>query len=112
MPVDAEPADAPVALKRGLAIVLELRVVGVAKVASGRRHNRRRLGSGEEQELLDLVGADIADDAAGDLAVGEPSRPARHAWRVRPEPGGLDHAANGALSHQLACLDGAAAIPM
>src|SRR5262245_65621778 len=48
---------------------------------------------------------DVAEDAAVALALEEPRGPGLRIHTMRPEPDGLDHLANGAGLHQLACLD-------
>jgi hypothetical protein len=87
-------------------------MVRVAEVAGLRRKNTGGCGIGEVQELLDLMRADIADDAAGDGAVEEPGGARRGPHLVRAETRRLDDAADCPLGHQLACFDRAAAVPM
>ena len=80
-----------------------LRVVDVAGL---RRDHLRLRRSGEEQELIELVRADVADDAAVALAIEEPRRTRLRVHAMRPEPDGLDDAADRAGVDQLAGLDG------
>ena len=65
------------------------------------------VGSGEPQELVDLVAGDVGDDAAEPGAVVEPvgsADPAGEVGRVtlpvRPEPDGLDDLADPARPDQ------------
>ena len=53
------------------------------------------------QELVDLMRADVAEDAAEALAVEEPVRAGLEVLLVRAEADGLDHAADRAVGDQL-----------
>ncbi len=62
--------------------------------------------AGEEQEMVGLVRADVGQDAAVALARKRiPGRPGVRVQPMRPQPNGLQHAADGARRNQLARLD-------
>ena len=65
----------------------------------------RRVGSGEEQELVELVRGDVAQDAAVALLLEEPRRPRLGGHPVGTEADRLDDPADGARLDQLAGLD-------
>ena len=87
-PVDADVAGAAVAADHAVAEVLEAGLVGVVQVADLRGDDLRLGGSGEEQELVELVRGDVGEDAAVlflDVEpVGPPGPPWISRWGPRP----------------------------
>ena len=71
-------------------------------------------GASVEEKLVDLVGADIAEDAAVLIRVPEPFRPARAAASIAMtlddlvgcDVDGLDDFADGALLNEVASVNG------
>ena len=108
-PVDPEVArSAVIAGQRHVAKVVELGVIGVVVVGNLAADNFCVLRSGVVENLLDLVAADIAEDAAVLGAAVEPVRPlVRGPQAVRPHADDLQDPADSALFYQLASQDGA-----
>ncbi len=73
----------------------------VGEVADRRQRDRGGLGAGEEQELVDLVAADIAEDPAIARRVEEPVGPQMSVQPVRPHAERLHHGADRAGADQL-----------
>ena len=103
-PVDADVAGAAVAAQHHVAEVLEPGVLRVVDVAHLRGHDLGSGRAGEEEELVELVRGDVAEDAAVALLLEEPGGPGLRVHPVRPEADGLDDLADGAGLHQLARL--------
>ena len=89
-PVDADVAGAAVAAQHDVAEVLERRVLRVMDVADLRRDDLGLRRAGEVEELIGLVRADVAEDAAVTRLVEEPRRPRRRRHAVRPQADRLD----------------------
>src|ERR1017187_2634093 len=70
-PVEAHVAEAGVAAEHHVAEVLEFGVIFVADVGDLGRDDLRLSGAGVEEELIDLVGADVAENATVFLGVPE-----------------------------------------
>ena len=70
-------------------------------------HDPGILRAGVEQELLDLVAADVAQDAAVLFLFKEPGRARGRAQAVRPHADDLHHAADGSGLDELAGVNGA-----
>ena len=96
-PVDANEPGRIVGSQQDLPKILEFRRFGMIEIGDVARHDLGLLGSGEEQKLLDLMRADVAQNAAGPLAAIEPVRARVVADLVRPEADRLQHAADRAL---------------
>src|SRR3569833_241318 len=108
-PVQPHIAEAPVALQGHVAEILEMRMIGMADIGDLRRHDLGFGRAGIEQELVDLVRADIAKDAAILDIFPEPAR-ARDAAAIvagalddlmRRDVDRLDDLADGAGLDQL-----------
>ena len=97
---------AAAAAQEHIAEVLELGRLGMGEVPDLARHDLGLGGTREEQELLDLMRADIAQDAAILGALVEPGRAWVVAQTVRAGPDRLDDAADGTRLHQPPGLDG------
>src|SRR5207244_3041144 len=92
-PVDANVVRGTViAQQRRLAEVLELGLVGIRVVANRRLRDRRVRRAGVGEELLELVAADVAEDAAEFRFLEKPGGTVGLAEPVRPEADDLDHA--------------------
>ena len=76
VPVDADVAVAAVAAQQDLAEVLELGLVRIGVVGDRARDDLGVVGAGEVEELIDLVRADVGQDAA---ALGADRRTSRGA---------------------------------
>ena len=111
-PVDPDIAGRPRRTDVEVADVLKARILGVGAVGDGRRDDLGVERVGEEQELLDLVAADVAEDAAVLLALEEVGRALVVVERVRPEADGVDDLADGAGLHQFAGLHRRAGLEM
>ena len=80
-PVDADVAGGALRAQQHVAEILELRPVRMVEIGDVARRHFGLFAAGEEQELLDLVRADVAEDAAGALAAPEPVRAGRSCRR-------------------------------
>src|SRR4029453_18549665 len=60
--------------QRHLPEILHLRRLRMRVVGDGARCDLRVLGTGEPQELVDLVAGNVGDDASGPVAVVKPFR--------------------------------------
>ncbi|MCY1558025.1 hypothetical protein D9M68_949240 [compost metagenome] len=90
----------------GVAHVLQAGTIGMVAIVDARGNHLAIIGIGEEQELLELVAGDIAENAAIAIAGEKPVRTIVEAQRVRAETHGVDHLANGALGNEIARFDG------
>ena len=75
------------------------------EVGDPARHHRCVRGAAEVEHLLDLVGADVRDDAAVPLAVEEPSGTISCLEAVRPPTTEGDELADGSILEQLLGID-------
>ena len=110
-PVQPDVTGAAVAAEHHVAEVLELGLVLVRHVAGLRRDDVGLRRARVEEELIDLVRADVDEDPAVARLVPEPlgARTAGDiADAVRREVDGLDDAANRARLHEVAGPDGGA----
>src|SRR6202012_4749312 len=78
-PVQPDIAEALVALEHHVAEILKVRMTRMAHIGDLRCHHLRAGRAGVEEKLVDLVRADIAQDAAE--------------LHILPEPAGPGHAA-------------------
>ncbi len=92
-PVDADVAGPAIAAQHYVAEIVEPRVLRVVNVTDLRGNHVSLSRAGEEQELVDLVRTNVADDATVALVVEEPGRPLRGINSVRPQPNGLHDSA-------------------
>ncbi len=107
-PIDAEMVGGAVIREEGgFAIVFELGVLGVAVIGGEGVGDAGILGAAVEEELLDLVAADVAEDAAVLGALEEPLGATGGAQAVGAEAEDLDHASDGVLMDQSAGVNGA-----
>ncbi len=104
-PVDAHVSGAAIAAQHHVAEVLEPRVLRVIEVPDLRGHDVGARRAGEEEELIGLVRADVAEDAAVALALEEPRRTRLEVGPVRSQADRLHDAADRPRLHQLAGLD-------
>ena len=86
VPVDPDVAVGLFAAEQDLAEVLELGLIRIGVVGDRARHDLGGVGAGEVEELVDLVRADIDQDAAGIGAPEEPVGAQVAIEPVRPEP--------------------------
>ena len=105
-PVDADIAGGTVGGQHHLAEVLQFGRVGIVEIGDLARYHFCLGAAGEEQELLDLMRADVAQDAAVAGLLIEPVRPLVVADAVRSETDGRDNAADGAGLDQVGGGDG------
>ena len=102
-PVHAEVERRAVCTVDGaVAEVIQLRILRMRVVGNAAAGDCAVLLARIEQILLDLVAADIAEDAAVLLLFKEPLRPPCRAQPMRPEALHMDDLADGALLNQVA----------
>ena len=107
-PVDADVVGgAVVAQERCLAKIIEAGRVVIGKVADGGMNDSGVPRAAVEQELFELVAADVAEDAAVLDPVEEPGGARRLAQPVGAEAKDLDDAADRAAVHEVARVQGA-----
>jgi hypothetical protein len=80
-------------------------VVLVGVVGDAGRGDRRVVAAAVEEHLLELMTADVAEDAAVGAPVEEPVGPGASAHPVRAHPHYLDDPADGTVRYQLAGVD-------
>ena len=105
-PIEAEvTGDSGIGGQAGIAVILQPRILWVMEVGDPARHHRCVRGAAEVEHLLDLVGADVRDDAAVPLAVEEPSGTISCLEAVRPPTTEGDELADGSILEQLLGID-------
>src|SRR5262249_38841250 len=77
-----------------VAEVLESRILRMIEISDLGREDIRPRRSGEEQELIDLVRCDVADDASIAFALKEPCGSSLRVHAMRSESYGLDDPAD------------------
>jgi xylonate dehydratase len=103
-PVDAEVSRSAVALHHRVAEIFELSVFGVLEVADLRGNDFRAGRLREEQELVELVRSDVAEDPAVPRRIPEPRRALRRMNAMRPESNRLHDVTDRAGLHELTRL--------
>jgi hypothetical protein len=88
-----------------VAEVLQARVVLVRVVGDAGRGDRRVVAAAVEEHLLELVAADVAEDAAVGVPVEEPVGSGASVHPVRAHPHDRDDTADGTVRYQLAGVD-------
>src|SRR5205823_8641251 len=84
-PIDANVAAASVAAQHHIAEIFQAGILRVAQVADLRSDDIGTRGAGEEQERVEIVRREIAQDSTVALALEEPRRTRRGTHPVRRE---------------------------
>ena len=94
-----------VALQHGIAEILEFGVLGMGVVAHAALDDPGIPGTGEMDDLLDLVAADVRKDTAEAVAVEEPVGAGSQAHPMGTPAHDLHHASDGTALQQLLGVD-------
>src|SRR5258706_2679832 len=109
-PVDTHIARSAIAAHDKVAKVIESGMLRVVNVSCLRGDHFGPGRTGEEQELVRLMRADIAEDAAILITIVEPGWTHRRILAMRPQTDGLNNLSNGAGLDELAGFDSRATV--
>src|SRR5262249_35681137 len=101
VPVDSCIAAAAIAAQQHLAEILEVGIAAIGEVADRGAHDLRVLGAGKGEKLIDLMAANVAQDAAMLIAPEEPGWAQVPVQPVRAKSDGLHDAADRAERDKL-----------